>query len=77
MADTIYQALQAGDFGSPSCTSICASLNLLGKLGWIEIAGRGQPPSDRADMNTETPPGFLLDAFRFDEKEGGDGPRDL
>lgn len=73
MVDTIYQALQSNDFGGPTCASICASLNLLGKLGWIEVRGKDHPPSGQGDINTEKPPGFLLDAFRFNEKEGGDG----
>jgi len=48
-------------------------LNLLGKLGWIEVREKDQPPTGKADVNTEKPPGFLLDAFRFEEKESGNG----
>ena len=73
MADTLYQALQSNDFGGPTCASICASLNLLGKLGWIEVRERDRPAASGPDIKTDDPPSFLMDAFRFNDREGGDG----
>ncbi len=68
-SDVIYQALQSADFHSPTCASVCTALNLLGKLGWIEVREQGQPPRDPG-LNTEAPPNFF---DVFGKKEDGDG----
>jgi hypothetical protein len=74
LSDTVYNGLLCGDLDSPTFTYITAALNILGKLGWLDVRAENEPPRSAADpgIKTDQPPPFLLDAFRSSEKEDGE-----
>jgi hypothetical protein len=74
LSDTVYNGLLCGDLDSPTFTYITSTLNILGRLGWLDVRAENEVPrSADPGIKTDQPPPFLLDAFRSDDKkEGGE-----
>jgi hypothetical protein len=68
-ADVILQGLSTDDYDGPTCTYVCACMNLLGKLGWLEARPKDKPPKGSEKLDTSLPPNFFPDSFR--ENKGG------
>lgn len=70
--DVIVQSVLADDIDGPTGMYLLASVNLLGKLGWLEIRKAGEAPSSNPGVDTSKPPRFLSDWIRGEKS--GDEP---
>lgn len=68
LSSAIMQAVQCDDFEGPTCSYIAGALNVMGKLGLLELSAERAAPG-KSSVDTSQPPGFLSDAFKF----GGEG----
>ncbi len=61
--DVIVQSAMSDDIEGPTGMYLLSAVNLLGKLGWLEVRTKGEPPSSKAEVDTSEPPRFISNWF--------------
>ena len=71
--DVIVQSVLSGDIEGPTGMYLLASVNMLGKLGWLEVRRGDEPPSSsKPEVDTSEAPRFSTEAFQIKKEKSDD-----